>query len=99
MIPRLVWQSGSLRKHHSGERVAGSPPKRHPRISLAILAASVAGRFARRRDDVSRSFPDVAVKCPPASIPGADRVAKWFAVFCIVAGSAGCVLTQDIPGP
>jgi outer membrane protein, multidrug efflux system len=28
-----------------------------------------------------------------------DRVARWLAAFCMVAGSAGCILTQDIPNP
>jgi NodT family efflux transporter outer membrane factor (OMF) lipoprotein len=48
---------------------------------------------------VSRGFGDVAYERPAVAIPGADRVAKWLALLCIVAGSAGCVLTQDIPDP
>jgi outer membrane protein TolC len=28
-----------------------------------------------------------------------DRAAKWLAALCIVASSAGCVLTQDLPDP
>jgi NodT family efflux transporter outer membrane factor (OMF) lipoprotein len=28
-----------------------------------------------------------------------DRKLKWLAAFCIVASSAGCVLTQDLPNP
>jgi NodT family efflux transporter outer membrane factor (OMF) lipoprotein len=32
-------------------------------------------------------------------MPGLGRVARWFAVSCIVASSVGCVLTQDIPDP
>src|SRR6266702_6755309 len=27
------------------------------------------------------------------------RAAMWFAAFCAIAGSAGCILTQDIPDP
>jgi NodT family efflux transporter outer membrane factor (OMF) lipoprotein len=48
---------------------------------------------------VSQRFGDVALERLPAAIPGVDRVAKWLAVFGIVAGSAGCVLTQDVPDP
>jgi NodT family efflux transporter outer membrane factor (OMF) lipoprotein len=35
----------------------------------------------------------------PASLPGVDRAAKWLAALCIVASSAGCILTQDLPDP
>jgi NodT family efflux transporter outer membrane factor (OMF) lipoprotein len=31
--------------------------------------------------------------------PRIDRAARWLAVLCIVAGSTGCVLTQDLPDP
>ena len=48
---------------------------------------------------MSRGFGDVAHERLAVAIPGADRVAKWLAVLGIVAGSAGCVLTQDIPDP
>jgi NodT family efflux transporter outer membrane factor (OMF) lipoprotein len=48
---------------------------------------------------VSQRFGDVALERLPAAIPGVDRLAKWLAVFGIVAGSAGCVLTQDVPDP
>jgi NodT family efflux transporter outer membrane factor (OMF) lipoprotein len=48
---------------------------------------------------VSQGLGDVALERRPAAIPRVDRVAKWLAVLCIVAGSAGCVLTQDIPDP
>ena len=55
---------------------------------------------------MSQRFPGVAtLRLPVASpgvvvaIPGVDRVARWLAVFCIVAGSAGCVLTQDVTDP
>jgi NodT family efflux transporter outer membrane factor (OMF) lipoprotein len=48
---------------------------------------------------VSQRFEDVALERLPAAIPGVDRLAKWLAVFGIVAGSAGCVLTQDVPDP
>ncbi len=48
---------------------------------------------------MSQRFPDVAVKRLPAAISCANRVARWLAALCIVAGSAGCVLTQDVPDP
>jgi multidrug efflux system outer membrane protein len=48
---------------------------------------------------VSQGLGDVALERRPAATPYVDRVAKWLAVLCIVAGSAGCVLTQDIPDP
>src|ERR1700694_2502388 len=83
------------RKHHTGEYVADSPPSVIREIGLAILAASDAGHFARRRADVSQRFPGVAVK----GLPALDRVTNWLAVLCIVASSAGCVLTQDVPDP
>jgi outer membrane protein, multidrug efflux system len=48
---------------------------------------------------VRHGFPGVAVDGLPAAIPSLDRVARWLAVFCIVASSAGCILTQDLPDP
>jgi NodT family efflux transporter outer membrane factor (OMF) lipoprotein len=35
----------------------------------------------------------------PATIPRLSRAAGWLAALCIVASSAGCVLTQDLPDP
>jgi NodT family efflux transporter outer membrane factor (OMF) lipoprotein len=35
----------------------------------------------------------------PAAIPRLSRAAGWLAALCIVASSAGCVLTQDLPDP
>jgi NodT family efflux transporter outer membrane factor (OMF) lipoprotein len=49
--------------------------------------------------DVSQRFSGVAVECRPAAIPRGDRAAKWLVALCIVATSAGCVLTQDLPDP
>jgi multidrug efflux system outer membrane protein len=48
---------------------------------------------------VRQGFPGVAVERLPAAVPCLRRAAGWFAAFCIVASSAGCVLTQDIPDP
>src|SRR6266481_323367 len=86
-------------KHHTGERAASSPPKRRPRIGLADLAASDAGHFARRRADVRHGFTGVALDGLLAATSGLERAAKWLAALCIVASSAGCILTQDLPDP
>jgi NodT family efflux transporter outer membrane factor (OMF) lipoprotein len=48
---------------------------------------------------VRQGFPGVAVDGALAVIPCLNRAARWFAAFCIAAGSAGCVLTQDLPDP
>lgn len=44
-------------------------------------------------------FPGVAVERLPAAVPGLGRAARWLAALCIVASSAGCILTQDLPDP
>ena len=41
----------------------------------------------------------VAVDGLPAATSCVDRAAKWLAALCIVASSAGCILTQDLPDP
>jgi NodT family efflux transporter outer membrane factor (OMF) lipoprotein len=48
---------------------------------------------------VSQRFAGVAAKRLPVVVPGVDRAARWLAALCIFAGSAGCVLTQDLPDP
>jgi multidrug efflux system outer membrane protein len=48
---------------------------------------------------VRQGLPGVAVERLPAAVPCLGRAARWFAALCIVASSAGCVLTQDIPDP
>ena len=40
-----------------------------------------------------------AVHGLPAAIPCLDRAARWLAALCIVASSAGCIVTQDLPDP
>ncbi|MGC1532487.1 MAG: RND transporter, partial [Bradyrhizobium sp.] len=35
----------------------------------------------------------------PVDRPRVRRAARWVAALCIVASSAGCILTQDIPVP
>src|SRR5467141_1261877 len=87
------------RKHHTGERVAGRPLKRYPRIARTFLAASDAGPHARRRADVRHRLLGIAVDGPPAAIPCLDRAARELAELFIVASSAGCILTKDLPDP
>jgi len=87
------------RKHHTGERVAGRPLKRYPRIARTFLAASDAGPHARRRADVRHRLLGIAVDGPPAAIPCLDRAARGLAALFIVASSAGCILTKDLPDP
>jgi len=48
---------------------------------------------------VRQRSPGVAVDGPPAAIPCLDRAARWLAALCIVASSAGCILTKDLPDP
>src|SRR5712664_2090381 len=85
--------------HHTGERLTGRPHTRILRIGLAVLATSDAGHHARRRADVTRRLPAIAVDGPLAGIPCFDRAARWLAALCVVASSAGCILTKDLPDP
>jgi outer membrane protein, multidrug efflux system len=48
---------------------------------------------------VSQRFTGGSVDGLLAAISCLGRAAKWLLAFCIVAGSAGCVLTQDLPDP
>jgi multidrug efflux system outer membrane protein len=48
---------------------------------------------------VRQGFPDAGVGRPPAVVPCLNRLARWLAALCVVASSAGCVLTQDVPVP
>jgi multidrug efflux system outer membrane protein len=47
---------------------------------------------------VRQGFPGAAALHLPA-IPCLDRAVRWLVAFCIVASSAGCILTQDLPDP
>ena len=49
--------------------------------------------------EVRQGFPDAGVGRPPAVVPCLNRLARWLAALCVVASSAGCVLTQDVPVP
>jgi outer membrane protein, multidrug efflux system len=93
-------ESGSLRKHRSGECLAGSPYQRRPPTGLAILAASHVGQqHAWRRADVRQAFRGVAADGSLAAIPCVGRAGRWLTTLCIVVSSAGCILTQDLPDP
>jgi outer membrane protein, multidrug efflux system len=48
---------------------------------------------------VSARFPGVAIGRLPVAFLCLGRSARWLAALCVVASSAGCVLTQDIPDP
>jgi multidrug efflux system outer membrane protein len=48
---------------------------------------------------VRQGSPGVAVARLPAAIPCRNRAARWLAVVCIAASSAGCLLTKDLPDP
>jgi multidrug efflux system outer membrane protein len=47
---------------------------------------------------VTRRLP-AAVLDGPRALPAFDRTARWLAALCLVASSAGCILTSDIPDP
>ena len=46
-----------------------------------------------------QGFPGAAALHLPAILPCLDRAVRWLVAFCIVASSAGCILTQDLPDP
>jgi outer membrane protein, multidrug efflux system len=50
---------------------------------------------------VRQGFPGGALERLPAAVAclNLNRAARWLAALCIAAGSAGCVLTQDVPVP
>jgi len=48
---------------------------------------------------VKQGFPGAAALHLPAILPCLDRAVRWLVAFCIVASSAGCILTQDLPDP
>jgi outer membrane protein, multidrug efflux system len=48
---------------------------------------------------VRQGLPGGAVGGWLAAIPGLNRAARWLAVLCLVASSAGCLLTRDLPDP
>jgi NodT family efflux transporter outer membrane factor (OMF) lipoprotein len=48
---------------------------------------------------VRNSYPGVAGDGLLAAIPCLDHAARWLAALCVVVGTTGCVLTQDLPDP
>jgi multidrug efflux system outer membrane protein len=48
---------------------------------------------------VTQPVPGVAVESWLAIAPGGSRLARWLAVLGLLASSAGCILTKDLPDP
>jgi multidrug efflux system outer membrane protein len=48
---------------------------------------------------VSHQLPGIAIDGGLAAVPGLYRAARWLAALCLVASSAGCLLTKDLPDP
>jgi outer membrane protein, multidrug efflux system len=48
---------------------------------------------------VRQGLPGGAVDGWLAAVPGLNRAARWLAALCLVASSAGCLLTKDLPDP
>jgi len=85
MTVRFQW------KHHLRERFAECPQKRCLRVAT--------GFCARRRTVVIQRFPGAAVEGLPVSLPDLRRLVRSLAVLALVASSAGCILTKDLPDP
>src|SRR5258708_11782622 len=86
-------------KHHSGEIVAGSFHKPQQRIGRALRITPDAVHWAWRRGVVTSRLSGAAAVALRAAIPGRNPAARWLAVLCIAIGSAGCILTRDLPDP
>src|SRR3954464_3681891 len=86
-------------KLQSGEHVPDSSHRAHPRIGLAILPAAHHAHFSPPSIDVSGRSPGLIQRLR-AGRAGLHRpLARGLAAFCIVASSAGCLLTRDLPDP
>src|SRR5438067_8351878 len=86
-------------KLQSGEHVPDSSHRAHRRIGLAILPAAHHGHFSPPSIDVSDSSPGLIQRLR-AGRAGLHRpLARGLAALCIVASSAGCLLTRDLPDP
>ncbi len=48
---------------------------------------------------MTQPVPGVAVESWLAIAPGGSRLARWLAVLGLLASSAGCILTKDLPDP
>jgi NodT family efflux transporter outer membrane factor (OMF) lipoprotein len=84
MMLRLQW------KHHRRERVAGQPKKRK---------SHAAPGFARWRTGVTQAVRGFCGYGWRGFVPGGSRLARSLAVLCLLASSAGCILTGDLPDP
>ena len=84
MMLRLQW------KHHRRERVAGQPKKRK---------SCTAPGFARWRMGVTQAVQGFRGDGWSGFVPGGSCLARSLAVLCLVASSAGCILTGDLPDP
>ena len=112
MLPVLRDPNGRLAKGCAGlsaSRVArlvsgfGSNGSITPvNVSQAIQEkrSSCAGPgFARWRTGVTQRIAIAAFGGWPALVPGGKRLARSLAVLGLVASSAGCILTKDLPDP
>ena len=84
MMLRLQW------KHHRRERVAGQPKKRK---------SHAAPGFTRWRTGVTQAVRGFCGYGWRGFVPGGSRLARSLAVLCLLASSAGCILTGDLPDP
>ncbi len=79
------------------------PTEASPRERVAAyqqMRSSRAGPgFARWRSGVSQRIPGAAAQGWRVLIPGGRRLARSLAVLGLVASSAGCILTKDLPDP
>ena len=83
---RLQW------KHHRRERVAGQPKKRKSCAAPGFCPAE-------NGCDPGRSGYVGGDGLAAAPFRAGARLARSLAVLCLVASSAGCILTQDLPDP
>src|SRR5437868_1545140 len=78
------------RKHHPGERVADHPSKHSSRATPGFL---------RWRTGVIQRIPGTVAAGWRSRFPGGSLLGRWAAVLGLVASSAGCILTKDLPDP
>src|SRR5438105_1626727 len=86
-------------KLQSGEHVPDSSHRAHRRIGLAILPAAHHAHFCSPSIDVSDRSPGPIERLRAGSIGLHRPLARGLAALCIVASSAGCLLTRDLPDP
>ncbi len=48
---------------------------------------------------MSHRLPGIAIDGWLAAVPRLYRAARWLVALCLVASSAGCLLTKDLPDP